>query len=93
MEDSTNGLFGLGAGDVNGDGLADLIVGAQIGNGGGGSTGEAYILYGKAGTDGTQFGTAVEVNFVTRRRNDDYVGTPGSGYDGLGTDRRLHYPG
>ncbi len=54
-----------GAGDVNGDGLADLIVGAYFGDDGTSNAGEAYILYGKAGTDGTQFGTAVEVDFVT----------------------------
>ena len=37
----------------------------QSDDGGTSNVGEAYILYGKAGTDGTQFGTAVEVDFVT----------------------------
>jgi hypothetical protein len=38
-----------GAGDINGDGFADIIVGAS-GNGGGGSyPGAAYVIFGKAG--------------------------------------------
>lgn len=39
------GLAVSGAGDVNGDGFADVIVGAP----GAGGTGAAYIIYGKAG--------------------------------------------
>ena len=47
------------AGDIDGDGLADLIIGAQNGGDSGFDAGEAYVIYGKAGTDGTQFGAAV----------------------------------
>lgn len=36
------------AGDVNGDGFADLIVGAYLGNSGGMSSGQAYVIFGKA---------------------------------------------
>ena len=57
----TLGISVAGAGDLNGDGLADLIVGASFGDNGGIDAGEAYILYGKAGTDGTQFGTLVQM--------------------------------
>ena len=34
------------AGDVNGDGYDDLIVGAVVGDDGGSSAGEAYVIYG-----------------------------------------------
>jgi Ca2+-binding RTX toxin-like protein len=37
------------AGDVNGDGLGDLILGAQYGNVGASGGGEAYVIYGRAG--------------------------------------------
>ncbi|RJF88871.1 hypothetical protein D3874_19380 [Oleomonas cavernae] len=43
------------AGDINGDGLNDLIVGASGGDDGGTNAGEAYVVF---GTDGG-FGTAV----------------------------------
>jgi hypothetical protein len=43
------------AGDVNGDGFADLIVGAYRGDDGGEGAGEAYVLFGGA----AGFGSAV----------------------------------
>jgi len=42
-----------GGGDVNGDGLADVIVGAHRGLSGGVDSGEVYIVYGQTGTRGT----------------------------------------
>ena len=47
------------AGDIDGDGLADIVIGANQGSDGGNRAGEAYVIYGQAGTDGTQFGKAV----------------------------------
>ncbi len=44
-----------GAGDVNGDGLADLIVGAQSANS---AAGECYVIFGKAD------GTAVDLSLI-----------------------------
>ena len=36
------------AGDINGDGYADLLVGANLADGGGDASGEAYVVFGKA---------------------------------------------
>jgi Ca2+-binding RTX toxin-like protein len=41
-----------GAGDFNGDGIDDLIVGAPLGDDGGINAGEAYVVFGREGTRG-----------------------------------------
>ena len=43
------GISVSNAGDVNGDGIDDVIIGANFGDNGGENAGEAYIIYG--GTD------------------------------------------
>lgn len=40
------------AGDVNGDGYDDIIIGAMFGDDGGSSAGEAYVMFGRAGSFG-----------------------------------------
>ncbi len=43
------GVSVASAGDFNGDGIDDLIVGASFGDDGGTDAGEAYVIFGKAG--------------------------------------------
>ncbi|MGE0097565.1 MAG: beta strand repeat-containing protein [Hydrogenophaga sp.] len=52
------------AGDVNGDGLADLIVGAH---GSGGSAGRSYVIFGKTG------GTPVELSDIAENEMGGFV--------------------
>jgi hypothetical protein len=81
------------AGDVNGDGFADLIVGAYRGGDGGGNAGEAYVLFGGAFGGGsapvTTNGTAAAEILRGGAGNDSLSG--GGGADvlrgGAGNDR------
>ena len=60
------GISVSNAGDVNGDGLDDLIVGARNANT---TTGAAYLVYGKTGTD------AVNLNALTASQGFAIPGT------------------
>ena len=61
------------AGDINGDGFDDLIVGAPNGDDGGAVAGEAYVVFGSA----SGFGT---VNFSGRSVIDRTILTPAQGF-------------
>jgi hypothetical protein len=67
---AANDEFGLsvsGAGDVNGDGYADVIVGAYLNDAGGADAGRAYVYFGGPGADAvadlTLTGAAASDNF------------------------------
>lgn len=79
-----------GAGDVNGDGFADVIVGADGGDDGGNGVGESYVIYGgpagftltqvagsTAGND-TLTGTAADERLIGGQGNDTLIGGGGA---------------
>ena len=81
------------AGDVNGDGYDDLIIGARYGNPNG-RTGESYVLYGGAtGTESltpvTASGTAAADNFTGNAGADSFtaIATDDVVRGGAGDDR------
>jgi Ca2+-binding RTX toxin-like protein len=69
------------AGDVNGDGFDDIIMGAPFADNGGGNTGSSYILYGhRAQSSVTRVGTELD-NRINGGVGDDTI----SGLDGNDT--------
>jgi VCBS repeat-containing protein len=61
------------AGDVNGDGYADLIVGASYGDDGGGEAGEAYVVFGKASGFGTSVGGRQVIDLTALAAADGFI--------------------
>ncbi|MEM1057474.1 MAG: integrin alpha, partial [Bacteroidota bacterium] len=107
---TSNDEFGTsvaGAGDVNGDGYADLIVGAPENDAGGLNSGRAYVYFGGPGsgvtpdliltgeTSGDNFGAAVaSAGDVNGDGYDDViVGAPESNGRGLNAGRAYVYFG
>ena len=74
MSGDQAGFSVSGAGDVNGDGFADLIVGARFGNDGGSNAGEAYVVFGKASGFGTSDNTNRQVvDLASLAREDGFI--------------------
>ena len=70
-----------GAGDIDGDGLADVLIGAQNNSDGGvASAGAAFLVLGSASPRGTALSSAADAQF-TGDSDHDYAGV---GVDGLG---------
>jgi Ca2+-binding RTX toxin-like protein len=63
--DGLTGFSVSDAGDINGDGIGDLIVGAP--NGGGTYEGEAYVVFGKAGA------TRADIDLTNLAASDGFV--------------------
>jgi hypothetical protein len=53
------------AGDINGDGYDDLIVGAPRGNEGGAASGQAYVVFGRASGFGTTTANRAVIDLLT----------------------------
>jgi hypothetical protein len=83
--DSAGDVAGVsvsGAGDVNGDGFDDLMVGARFGDDGGGNAGEGYVVFGRAfGRTVVTTGTAAAELLIGSTGNDTLTG--GGGADAL----------
>jgi hypothetical protein len=61
------------AGDINGDGYADLIVGAPNGDDAGGDAGEAYVVFGKASGFGTPVGGRQVIDLTALSAADGFI--------------------
>ena len=77
-----------GAGDVDGDGLDDILVGAKYAQNGGITTGKAYLLFGAGVTAGPANLAAADASFTGEHEHDEAgMAVAGAGDvdgDGLG---------
>ena len=82
--DDFSGRSVSGAGDVNGDGLADLIVGASYANSG---AGESYVVFGKSNTSTVELNNLGTEGFIINGIDtNDYSGRSVSGAGDLNGD-------
>ncbi|MEO1995061.1 MAG: LamG-like jellyroll fold domain-containing protein, partial [Planctomycetaceae bacterium] len=74
--DDSSGFSVSGAGDVNGDGFDDVIVGARLADSNGGESGSSYVVFGRSG------GFTSPINLSSLN------GTTGFRLDGVAADDR-----
>jgi len=72
------------AGDVNGDGFDDVIVGANYGDDGGIRAGQAYVLFGGTGGFGTYVGDRQVVDLTTLNSAQGFVIQGDAAFDEAG---------
>jgi Ca2+-binding RTX toxin-like protein len=61
------------AGDINGDGYDDLIVGARGGDDGGSSAGEAYVIFGSASGFGVDVGGRQVIDLTSLSSSEGFI--------------------
>ena len=71
--DDRTGNSVASAGDVNGDGFDDLIVGALRGDDGGNAAGEAYVVFGAASGFGTDVGGRQVIDLTTLSAAEGFI--------------------
>jgi hypothetical protein len=77
--DDLSGYSVSDAGDVNGDGFDDLLVGARAADANGSNSGASYVIFGKAG------GFAANLNLSTLNGSNGFKISGESAYDFAGT--------
>ena len=63
----TSGVSVSGAGDINGDGLDDLIIGARAAAPNGSGSGASYVVFGKVN------GSVVELSDIENNNSEGFV--------------------
>ncbi len=79
-----------GAGDVNGDGFADVVIGARFANPNGPNTGQAYVVFGSEGGGQVRLGSLAsrgfQINGISFGGQGDQAGISVSGAGDFNSD-------